>query len=126
MSQTGQSQSPQQVVAQADRLRRGRRADLVVSHAAPIVAGVLLVFAGAGRYFNWSRSIPLIALGLAVVGLAIYSWLMRRDRPTTDAMASEVDRDASLRGELRSAHWFETTSEAAKRDEWSEYHLQTA
>src|SRR5689334_932241 len=102
MSQIDPSQSPQQLVAQADRLRRGRRADLVVSNAAPIVAGVLLVFAAASRYFNWSRWIPLVALGLAVCGLFVYSWVMRRARPTTDAIASEVDSDASLRGELRS------------------------
>ncbi len=121
MSQT--DRTPQQLVAQADRLRRGRRADRVVSRAAPVVAAALLAFAGAGRLFGWSRWIPLIALGLAVAGLAMYAWAMRRARPTSDTVASEVDRDAALRGELRSAHWFESNGE---RDEWADYHLRTA
>ena len=99
--------SPQQLVANADRLRRGRHADRVLAMAAPTVAGVMLVFAAAGRFFGWSRWIPLTALGLAAAGLLVYGWLARRARPTTDEIASNVDRDASLRGELRSAHWFE-------------------
>ena len=115
--------SPQQLVANADRLRRGRHADRVLSMAAPTVAGVMLVFAAAGRFFGWSRWIPLTALGFAAVGLLVYGWLARRARPTTDAMASTVDRDAALRGELRSAHWFEANGAA---DEWTEFHMEKA
>jgi len=91
--------------------------------AAPAVAGVMLVFAGAGRFFGWSRWIPLTALGLAAAGLLVYGWLARRARPTTDAIASNVDRDASLRGELRSAHWFEAQGGS---DEWTDFHMQKA
>jgi hypothetical protein len=115
--------SPQQLVANADRLRRGRHADRVLAMAAPTVAGVMLVFAAAGRFFGWSRWIPLTALGFAAAGLLLYGWLARRARPTTDAIASNVDRDASLRGELRSAHWFEANGAS---DEWTEFHVQKA
>jgi hypothetical protein len=116
-------QSPHQLVAHADRLRRGRHADRVLAMAAPTVAGVMLAFAAAGRFFGWSRWIPLTALGFAAAGLLLYGFLARRARPTTDAMASVVDRDASLRGELRSAHWFEANGAP---DEWTEFHMQKA
>ncbi len=39
-------------------------------------------------------------------------------------MASHVDSDAFLGGELRSAHWFQ--SQQAALDEWAEFHLRTA
>jgi len=115
--------SPQQLVANADRLRRGRHADRILALAAPTVAGIMLVFAAAGRFFGWSRWVPLVAMGLAAVGLLVYAWSARRGRPTTDAMASHVDRDAALRGELRSAHWFETQGAP---DEWTAFHMHKA
>ena len=91
--------------------------------AAPIVAAIMLVLAVAGRFFGWSRSIPPTALAFAAIGLLIYAWVARRSRPTTDAIASNVDRDASLRGELRSAHWFQAQG---IRDDWTEFHMQKA
>ena len=115
--------SPEQLVAQADRLRRGRHADRVLAMAAPIVAAIMLVLAVAGRFFGWSRSIPPTALGFAAIGLLVYAWMARRTRPTTDAIASNVDRDASLRGELRSAHWFEAQGTP---DDWTQFHMQRA
>jgi hypothetical protein len=120
---TQSEQSPQQIVAQADRVRRGRFAHRLIASAAPIVAAVLLVMALAGRFFGWSRFMPVAGLVLAAVSLAVYAWFLRRKRPTSDAMASRVDQDAALRGELRSAHWFEANG---PRDEWAEYHLKTA
>jgi len=116
-------QSPQQIVARADRVRRGRVAHRLIATAAPVVALILLVMALAGRFFGWSRLMPVTGLVLAAVGLAAYAWFLRRTRPTSDAMASRVDQDASLRGELRSAHWFEANG---PRDEWAEFHLTTA
>lgn len=115
--------SPQQVVAQADRLRRGRHADRVLATSAPVLAGIVLAFAGAARWFGWSRWIPLIALGLAAVALVTYAWMARRERATNDALASEVDRDAALRGELRSAHWF---AENGQQTDWVAFHMDRA
>src|SRR5580765_8836483 len=118
MSQS--ERSPEQLVAHADRLRRGRRADRVLALVAPTVAGVMLLFALTARFFGWSRWIPLTALVLAACGLVVYRWLMSRGRPTTDAMASHVDSDAFLGGELRSAHWFQSQE---AHDEWAEFHM---
>ena len=116
-------QSPQEIVARADRVRRGRHAHRLIAFAAPIVAAILLTMALVGRFFGWSRWMPITGLVLAAVSLAAYAWFLRRTRATSDAIASRVDDDAALRGELRSAHWFEANG---PRDEWAEFHLQTA
>ena len=110
-------------MARADRVRRGRYAHRLIAYAAPIVAAVLLGTALAGRFFGWSRWVPVTGVVLAILGLAAYAWFLRRSRATSDAIAPRVDHDAALRGELRSAHWFEANG---PRDEWAEFHLQTA
>ena len=52
----------------------------------------------------------------AVVILGHLTWVRSRRRQTTDAIAAAVDRDAALRGELRSAHWFESQRRRRRLD----------
>jgi len=67
----------------------------------------------------WSLAIPVAA----VIGLAGYLLIMRRQPRVSDAVASEVDRDAGLGGELRSAAWFATRS---SQEPWVSFHLARA
>ena len=113
------------VVEGADRRRRGRDADRRLAVVVPIAAAVLLVLAGAGRFFGWSRWIAVAALGATVLALLAFRWLAARGRPSTDAIAARVDDDAVLRGELRSAHWFESHAPRGE-DAWTDFHLVTA
>jgi hypothetical protein len=113
------------VVAEADRRRRGREADRRLAVVVPVTAAVLLLLAGAGRFFGWSRWIGVAALGATVVAVVLFRWLAARARPSSDAIAARVDDDAAMRGELRSAHWFEANA-AAGADPWADYHLATA
>jgi hypothetical protein len=73
---------------------------------------------------------PVTVFGLLGVGFVAFALLQRRERPTSDAIAAAVDTDATLRGELRSAHWFESSSSELAQDAehraWTEYHVQRA
>jgi hypothetical protein len=60
--------------------------------------------------------------GLAIA-LAMYVVLRRRSRAVTDVMATRIDADAGLGGELRSAHWFAGQPAATA---WPLFHLQRA
>src|SRR5262245_12426377 len=103
------SQTARELVAQADRRRRGRAADRVLARLAPFVAGALLGLAFVGRFAGWNRWVGVVGLAITAVALGVITLVQRRSRPTTDAIAAAIDNEASLRGELRSAHWFETT-----------------
>ncbi len=67
----------------------------------------------------WALAIPFAA----AIGLVLYAILMRRRPRISDAIASEIDRDASLGGELRSAAWFATR---ASSEPWVSFHLARA
>ena len=114
------------VVAQADRQRRARVADRLLSRIAPAAAAALLAFAVVGRFAGWPRWVPLAALGVTALALGLLAILQRRALPTSDAIASVVDADAGLRGELRSAHWFAVIAPETERDAWAEYHMDRA
>jgi hypothetical protein len=114
------------VVAQADRQRRARIADRLLSRTAPWVALGLLVLAIVGRFAGWPRWIPLAALAVTAVVLGVFAVLQRRALPTSDATANAVDQDAGLRGELRSAHWFEAIAPETERNAWAAYHMDVA
>lgn len=114
------------VVAQADRQRRARIADRLLSRMAPLSAVGLLALAIVGRFAGWPRWVPLAGLGVTAVVLAVFALIQRRTLPTSDAIASAVDTDAGLRGELRSAHWFEAIAPETERDAWAVYHMGRA
>ena len=114
------------VVAQADRQRRARIADRLLSRMAPLSAAGLLALAIVGRFAGWPRWVPLAALGVTALVLGIFAVLQRRTLPTSDAIASAVDTDAGLRGELRSAHWFEAIAPETERDAWAVFHMDRA
>ena len=114
------------VVAQADRQRRARIADRLLSRAAPLAAAGLLALAVVGRFAGWPRWLPLAALGVTAVVLGVFAVIQRRAHPTSDAIASTVDADAGLKGELRSAHWFEVVAPEPDRDSWAAYHIDVA
>jgi hypothetical protein len=113
-------------VAQADRQRRARLADRVLSRTAPLAAAGLLALAVVGRFAEWPRWVPLAALGVTALVLGLFAILQRRALPTSDAIATAVDADAGLRGELRSAHWFEAIAPETDRDAWAAYHIDVA
>jgi hypothetical protein len=111
------------LVAQADRQRRGRALGARLRQLAPIGAGLAAAVALVARLVGW---VPWAGVGVlvgAAAALAAYALVSGRQRETTDAIASAVDADAGLAGELRSAHWFEAQ---AQRDAWAEFHLDHA
>jgi hypothetical protein len=123
MSLSSSDRPVRDLVAAADRQRRGRVAFSRVQAMAPWVAGAALIVAGVARFLGapaWSAG--LIA-ALAAAGLLAFWVILRRDRPTTDAIALAVDTDANLKGELRSAHWFEAQPQ---HDDWAAFHLTHA
>jgi len=90
---------------------------------APIFAGGVLIAAALSRLLGFSNIVPIALLGAGILGLGAAVWIQTRRRHTTDAIAAAVDADASLAGELRSAHWFEA---AGSGDEWAQFHIARA
>ena len=112
------------VVAAADSTRRRRESDRLIARIAPFAGVAVLVLAGLGRWFAWPATVVVAALIVLAIALAAVAYVLRRPRPSTDAIALRVDRDASLGGELHSAHWF---AESDARDEpWTAFHLERA
>jgi hypothetical protein len=102
-----------------------------VSRFAPYVAGLGLVLALAARWFGWSWAVPGVYLVTALVAvIAVLLW-GRRSIAVSDAAATAIDTQASLGGELHSAHWFaaheaphaEGDTEPAK---WATFHVDRA
>jgi hypothetical protein len=110
-------------VARADRLRRSRETARRLWRAAPIAAALCVVVAGAGRWAGWPAFIPLGAVALAGAVLVGFVYSTRRDHAVSDVAAAEIDAQAGLGGELRSAHWF---SEREGQNPWIDLHLGRA
>ena len=110
-------------MALADQRRRAQRAMHGLVRVAPFVAGGVLFVAVLARVARFSTAVPLVVLGGAVIILAIITWGASRRRQTSDAIASAVDRDAALRGELRSGHWFESSGGG---NDWTQFHVDRA
>jgi hypothetical protein len=117
------NQTVRELVAQADRRRRAQAAAARLQRLAPLTAGIALVAGLMGRLLGGPAWLGVAALVVGAAGLGLYVYLERRTRPTTDTIASAVDADAHLAGELRSAHWFES---AGAPDSWAAFHLDRA
>jgi hypothetical protein len=84
----------------------------------PVVAGSLLVAAALIRLTHLSPMIFWTLLALAAIGVTVFAWINGRVPAVTDASAAQLDADAALRGELRSAHWFATHPDG---DAWTAF-----
>ena len=62
-------------------------------------------------------------VALSVAGVAAFAWIAGRVPTLTDAAALQLDTDAGLQGELRSAHWF---SAHPVSNAWTSFHLGRA
>lgn len=117
-------------VAAIDQRRRARAARAQVAHLAPYAAGLGLLLAIASRWFGWTVGVPAVALIILAIALLALGWWGSRAIPVTDAAASSIDIDASMGGELHSAHWFagRPSPEASAPDgsSWSAFHLAHA
>lgn len=123
MSGTSASDRVQEIVVSADRRRRSREAVRVLVRLTPIAAAVVLVLAFLARVLAWPVAWPVATAAVFAVALIATVVVLGRRRASTDAIAAQIDDDASLKGELRSAHWF---AEASGRDAWADYHLDRA
>ena len=123
MSGASPSDRVHEIVVLADRRRRSRDAVRVLVRFAPMAAGALLAFALLTKVFGWPAAVPPVIGAALVLALVAAVVVLGRRRPSTDAIAAHVDDDASLSGELRSAHWF---AAASGRDEWADFHLGRA
>jgi hypothetical protein len=112
-----------EATAAAARMRRVREASRRVWRLAPAVAGAALAAAlfvrWRGAPARWSLAVPLAA-GIA---LMLYALVMRRQPRVSDSLASEIDRDAQLGGELRSAAWF---AGRGSDEPWVSFHIARA
>ena len=112
-----------QQMAAVDRLRRSRDASRHLWRIAPGLAAAALAIAVLARWTRVTPAVPAAVLIAGAAALAVYWLVRRRGRPVTDAIATAIDRDAGMRGELRSANWFAAREQ---RDAWAEHHLGTA
>lgn len=112
-----------QRVVEGLRHRRARVAARQMARVAPWVAGVVLAVALAARLLAWPAMVTWTTFALAAVGLAGWFLWVRRISAPTDGIASSLDADAGLRGELRSAFWF---SDQREPGPWAIFHLEHA
>lgn len=110
-------------VARAESLRRRRLLTRQLLRVVPVVAGGLLVTAALFRVVHAPLVMFWVMLVAAVVGVALFAFVKSRVPVVTDAAATQLDRDAALGGELRSAHWF---ASHPANDPWVTHHLAGA
>ena len=119
--------APEQLVRaelnRADRLRRATSADRRLWRAAPMAAAACAAVAAVGRVVGWPGAIAVAFLLLAILSLALFVVVARRDHALSDQIAVELDDTARLEGELRSAYYF---AGHETRDAWVDYHLARA
>lgn len=110
-------------LARAEQLRRRRFVTRHLLRVVPATAGVLLVTAAIVRLVGAPVSIFWAVFAIAVAGVAVFAWIAGRVPPLTDAAALQLDTDAGLQGELRSAHWFAANPVS---NPWTSFHLDRA
>jgi hypothetical protein len=110
-------------LAAALRRRRLRDRTRQAWRAAPLVAAAALVAAATSPLTGWPVWSVFLLLGIGGAGLALHVGFALITGPVSDRVASAIDREAGLEGELRSASWF-----AARdgRDAWADEHLSRA
>jgi hypothetical protein len=88
-----------------------------------MIAAAGLGTAALAWWMAWPASTALAVLLIGAVGLIVYLLLALRTHAVSDALASAIDEEAGLDGELRSASWF-----AARdlRDVWADEHVVAA
>ena len=111
------------VIAAADRRRRGRLATRRFWRAAPVAAAAALAVAAVARLVGWPLFVPVACLVAGLLGLGVAFLFSRRHREISDSVAAAIDDDGGFGGELRSASWFAATT---GRDDWAELHLERA
>jgi hypothetical protein len=110
-------------VTRGEAARRQRHAALVLRWLAPSAAGAAFVFAVAARIAGAPPAVVVAGLAAILVATLVAVVVLRRAREVSDPMASRLDADAGLGGELRSARWFAV---AEARDPWATLHLSRA
>src|SRR5215472_5137142 len=90
-----------QRVTEGLRRRRARGAARQFARVAPWVAGAVLLVALAVRVFGWPRAITWSTVSAAAIWLIGWFLWVRRVSAPTDVIASSLDTDAGLGGELR-------------------------
>jgi hypothetical protein len=111
------------LVASGDRRRRQRLVAKTLARTAPLAAGVVLLAGLAASAAGWPLVVTAAVWMILAAALATWAVLRTRLRPTTDAIAMTVDREAKLAGELRSAHWFALNPSTSP---WAVFHLDEA
>ena len=107
----------------AERVRRQRLLTRLLLRVVPSAAGLVLVVAAVVRFAHLPLSVFWSVLAASIVGVGLFAWLQSRVPAVTDASAAQLDHDAALAGELRSAHWF---ASHASSDPWAAYHVTRA
>lgn len=110
-------------VQRAEQLRRRRLVTRQLLRVLPVAAGGLLVTAALVRLTHSPLSVFWTVLALAVAGIATFVAIKSRVPAVTDAAATQLDADAGLAGELRSAHWFASNPVS---NAWTTFHVERA
>lgn len=84
---------------------------------------MLLVTAAIVRLTHAPLAVFWSLVALSVAGIAAFAWAAGHVSALTDAAALQLDTDAGLDGELRSAHWF---SAHPVSNAWTSFHLGRA
>ena len=109
--------------ARAEQLRRRRTSTRRLLRVVPVVCGGLLVAAALVRLTHAPTTVFWVVLAAAVSGVAVLAMIGARAPGVSDAAASQLDTDAGLAGELRSAHWFASNQIT---NAWTAFHLERA
>ncbi len=112
-------------VARADRVRRDRSALARVTRVAPWAGAASVLAALAVRITGAPAWLAVAALLVSALIVALWFLALRRTTAEPDVVATRVDGDARLGGELRSADWF-TRQGAGRHDDWTEFHVSRA